>query len=578
MSDLIEDKARILIVDDEHAIRDLLADMLADDYHCVTVESAEAALSEFERGDFQLVISDINLGGMSGVEMVPRIRSLSPDTVVMMISGEATIDTAIDAMRLGVFDYVRKPFAVDQVVAAVHRAIDHYASLAEKRRYEIELATLVEQRTAELHHLAHHDVLTGLPNEIMFADRLREILANSSLRSKNAVVLIGLSNLRAVRDTIGPAAANAILVDVTQRLRSMDPDAIIARVDGDKFACFITDTDSGRVVEIVNRILDKFKPAFVIDDQDIHAQTNIGISFFPNDATDHQSLIRNAGAALSQAEAKGTGVYQFYSVEMNARAVQQLALENNLRAAMDRDELTVVYQPKIEVATEQIVGMEALLRWNSPEMGPVPPDVFIPIAETTGLIIPIGEWVLRTACLRTKAWHDQGFPLHIAVNLSARQFQDDNLAGTISGILQATELDPNFLNLEVTETSVVTDPGAAVNALSALQKLGVSISIDDFGTGHSSLSHLRSLPIDVLKIDKTFIGNVTTEPDAVTLVKTMITLGHDLRLRVVAEGVETNEQLEILRELGCDEWQGYLRSKPLPEVEFDRMLRMKEMK
>lgn len=572
LRDVNETKPRVLIVDDEPMIRELLAQILSVECSCVTSESAEAALEEFRAGRFDLVISDVNLGGMSGVEMVPRIQSLSPETVVMMISGAHSVDTAIDAMRVGVFDYVRKPFEQDQVIAAVRRALTHQESLAAQRRHERELASLVEKKTAELHHIAHHDALTGLPNETLFKDRLANTLAGCDLNQKAAIILICISSLRVVRDSIGLAAANEILLDASRRLLELSDADLLARFEGDKFAMLVPRTQPDRVVEVANAVSEALTTPFTVDDQDIHAQANLGISMFPTDGTDTSTLIRNAGAALSRAESKGSGS-EFYSAEINARAIRQLALENNLRRALERNELSVLYQPKIDIRSRRIVGMEALLRWNSDELGPVPPDVFIPIAESTEVIIKIGEWVLRTACLQAKSWHEEGFPLNLAVNLSARQFRDRDLSMRILNILDQSGLDAHYLNLEVTESSLVDDPTSAVEILMQLQKLGISISIDDFGTGHSSLGYLRSLPIDVLKIDKSFIRNVTTEPDAATLVKAMITLAHDLRLRVVAEGVETEDQLETLSRLECDEWQGFLKSKPLHPDEFAAALR-----
>ena len=574
MSEAAEKKPRILIVDDESAIRELLAEMLADEYECIKSESAEAALAEFEREVFDLVISDVNLGGMTGVEMVPRIQSISPDTVVMVISGASSVDIAIDAMRAGVFDYLRKPFDYDQVIAAVRRALEHRRSLVEKRLHANELATLVEQRTAEVRQLSQYDKSTGLPNESTFESRLEQMLDAYDSNQQTAVLLLSVPTLRAVRDGIGQAAANRILVEIARRLQSLDRDMWVARFEGDKFGSLVSNTDSSSIVELVKRVFNTLKAAFAVDDNQIHVQINIGISLFSPDTSDHHSLIRNARVALSQAESEGAGTYRFYSSEMNTKVVQQLALENNLRDALERNEFTVVYQPKLDFTSRRIVGMEALIRWNSRELGPVPPNLFIPVAEATDLINPIGEWVLRTACKQTRTWHDNGFPLQLASNLSPRQFRDKDLADSIRNILDETGLDPNYLNLEVTETSIVTSPEAAVDLLARLQKLGISISIDDFGTGYSSLSYLRSLPIDVLKIDRSFVRNIAAEDDAVTLVKAMISLAHDLRLRVVAEGVETEEQFTVLSSLGCDEWQGFLHSKPMPADKFEERLRM----
>ncbi len=572
--DHITQKPSILIVDDEKPIRELLGEMLSTEYSCITSESAEAALEEFRNGKFDLVLSDVNMSGMSGVEMVPRIHNLSPDTVVMLITGAASVETAIDAMRVGVFDYVRKPFDIDQVIAAVGRALEHQKSLVAKRRRETELESLVQEKTAELDHLANHDLLTGLPNTTWLEQELERTLWQSSIDRKTAVLLVGVTNLRNVRDSMGHTAANRILIDASDRLQALLLlRCKIAKLDGDAFGLILSPADPETIVETANEVIGIFGLAFLVDSRELHAQVNVGISVFPSDGIDQDSLIRNAGGALSHAEARGPGSFAFYNDEINERAVRQLLLENNLRHALERDELSLVYQPKIDAVSGAVTGMEALLRWESGELGTVTPDMFIPIAESTELIIPIGEWVLRTACAQTKAWQDDGFDLNVAINVSARQFHDRSLSDKIWDTLDKTGMDPHSLNLEVTESSILTDPDNAIQVLNKLQTLGISISIDDFGTGQSSLGYLRSLPIDVLKIDRSFVGSMTTGGDDLVLVKTIIKLAHDLRLKVVAEGVETDEQLQLLKSLQCDEWQGYLHSKPLPAEDFIRRLR-----
>ncbi len=577
MIDTINNKPRILIVDDEKPIRELLSEMLSQDFSCVTSESAETALEQFRDGAFELVLSDVNMSGMSGVEMVPRIQHISPDTVVMLISGAASVETAIDAMRVGVFDYVRKPFDFDQVLTAVGRALDHQKDLVAKRSRATELESLVQEKTAELDHITHHDLLTALPNNSWMEQELAQTLSQSSIDRKTAVLLVGVTNLRSVRDSLGHTAANSILIEASERLQArLLLKCKIAKLDGDAFGLILSPAGHESIAETANEVIEIFGPTFMVDSRELHAQVNVGISVFPSDGMDQNSLIRNAGAALSHAEARGPGSFEFYNADINARAVKQLMLENNLRRAMEREELKLVYQPKIESATGKIIGMEALLRWNSSEMGNVTPDVFIPIAEATELIIPIGEWVLRTACEQTKVWHDQGYKLNVAINVSARQFHDEDLSKKIWDTLDKTGIDPHFLNLEVTESSILTDPENAIEVLNRLQKLGISISIDDFGTGHSSLGYLRSLPIDVLKIDRSFVGSMTTSADALVLVTTIIKLAHDLRLTVVAEGVETDEQLRLLTSLGCDEWQGFLHSRPLPPDEFIERLRSEQ--
>ena len=457
-------KPRVLIVDDEAPIRELLAQMLSDDCVCVTSESAEAAIREINGTAFDLVISDVHLGGMSGVELVPMVQKKSPDTVVMMISGAQSVDTAIDAIRVGVFDYIRKPFDFDQVIAAVKRAVQHQRLLAERHRRTLELQTLVESHTAELHSLAFRDALTGLPNDAMFVQLLRDTLAGYGLRQKTAVLMVRILNLRSVRDSIGLAAANEVLLEATRRLKEVTKRDVLSRFEASTFAVAIPQTDPSLVTDAVNLICRRLEPLFVIGGRDIYLKPAIGVSLFPGDGTDADTLIRNAGAALSRAEVENVG-YRFYAPEINAQAVRQLSLENNLRRALERNEFTVFYQPKVDIESRRVTGMEALLRWNSSELGNVPPGVFIPVAESTDLIVPIGEWSVRAVCEQTKAWCEQGFDLNVAVNLSARQFRDPTLLNKIWDTLIKTGLDPHSLTLEVTETSVLTDRDLAVKTL-----------------------------------------------------------------------------------------------------------------
>ena len=564
---------RILIVDDESAIRDLLKSILIDDYECTTAESAEVALAYLKGETFDLVISDINMGGMSGIELISRVVASSPDTVVMMISGNQTLDSPIEAIRNGAFDYIKKPFDIDQVEMAVSRAIKHGALLVSKREHENHLEELVAERTSKLNYLAYNDPLTGLPNRVFFEDRLTQILLRQSGDSKVAVFFVSLDRFKALRDTLGHTVGDRLIKEVAHRLQTVaETKASVARFEGDEFALLLTYEKSDELSVFGNNVFDAFKSPLVVGDDEVVIPISMGISLSPDDGNDAQELLTNAGAALSYVRKNGGNNYKFFTSDLHDTAMSRLALENELRRALERSEFELYYQPKVDMVTGKMTGMEALLRWNHPDLGLVPPLDFIPLAEETGLILPIGEWVLRAACAQTKAWHDQGFELNVAVNLSPRQFQQRDLVSTINRIVAETGFDPRELNLEVTESSIMNNAESAVTILRELKDTGIRISIDDFGTGYSSLAVLKDLPIDVLKIDKTFINDVTTNPDDAALVTAVVTLAHNLRLNVVAEGVETNEQLAFLRALNCDKWQGYLFSKPLPAAAFESLL------
>lgn len=576
MIDASDSKARILIIDDAPEVRSVLYGLLCENYNCAVAASAEEALVLLRQQEFELVLSDIKMGGMSGLEMIPHALAAATGIVVVMISGEQTIDRAIEALRVGAFDYMTKPFDIQHVEAAVRRALDHHALLAAKRRYENQLEELIEQRTAELKHLAYHDALTGLPNRILFEDRLTQALALAQRnRQTLGMLFLSLDRFKKVNDTLGHALGYRLLQEMAARLTSCVHEGdTVARFEGDEFALLLTQIGgTEEVVEIIYQINEALKLPFTLDDHELFITISIGVGLYPLDGEDAATLLKNAGAALYRAKEQGGNNYQFYTTDMNARALKRLTLENSLRRALERMEFEVYYQPQVNTNTRQIVGMEALVRWRHPELGLVPPAEFIPLAEDTGLIVPLGEWVLWTACAQCKAWQDDGLaPLSVAVNLSARQFQQRNLSEAVVRVLQETGLSSQDLELELTESSIMKNAESAVRTLSALKEMGVEIAIDDFGTGYSSLGYLKRLPIDKLKIDQSFVRDVTIAPDDAALVMAIITLAHNLRLTVIAEGVETEEQLRFLHLLRCDAWQGYLSSRPLPAEAFRQLL------
>lgn len=566
----------ILIIDDDEDIRALLLSVLTDNYDCTQAESAEDALIALEESHFDLVISDIQMGGMSGLELVPRIHSIAPDCVVLMVSGQSNIEAAIGAMRAGAFDYIMKPFNILHLEAAVERALKQSVLLKEKRIHKNQIERLLQQRTAEVDHLAYYDKLTDLPNRTLFEDRLAQAIAvGHGAHQKLAILFVSLDQLKKVNDTLGHPLGDCLLKQVAARLRlCITESGTVARFGGEEFAILLTTIGQPKdVLEIISAIRVALKPSFNLDRQEIFGTASMGVSFFPLDGEDSQSLLKNAGAALYRSKDAGGDNYEFYTADMNAIASKRLALETSLRLAIENRELLLHYQPQLVLDSLQISGIEALVRWQHPLLGLVSPADFIPLAEETGLILSIGEWVLREACRQNKSWQEQGFPpMRVSVNISALQLQRQNLAETVSRILDETRLAPAFLELELTESSIMTNAETTIDVLTRLQTMGVTISIDDFGTGFSSLSYLKRLPIDALKIDQSFVRDVSTDQDDAALVMAIITLAHNLRLRVVAEGVETQEQWRFLHLLRCDEIQGFVFSKPLPPDALERLL------
>jgi diguanylate cyclase (GGDEF)-like protein len=574
--------ANILIIDDDEQIRGLLKELLRDEYECAEAASAEEALSVLSKLSFDLVISDIQMPGISGLDLVPRILERTPETVVVMISGQQVIESAIEAMRVGAFDYITKPLDLRHVKAAVRRALTHHRLLYEKQQYEDHLEELVAQRTAEIEHLAFYDQLTDLPNRTLFADRCTQALAGAQ-RSKRlvGVMIVSLDRFKKVADTLGHAAGDVVLSEAGARLQSCLSEAdTVARFDGEEFALLLTQI--GEVADLADTsvaVHEAFREPFHLYGQNVYITASIGISLFPFNGEDSNTILRNAGAALFRAKQQGGNNHQFYAADMNAQAVERLELEDSLRRAIENEEFLTYYQPVIDLGSGKIVGMEALVRWQHPDLGILPPAKFIGLAEDTGLIVEIGDLVLRTACAQTRKWFDQGLgQLRIAVNISARHFQQKNFLARLVEILEETGLDPNNLELELTETSIMENADSAVKLLADIRKRGVKVAIDDFGTGYSSLSYLKRLPIDTVKLDRSFVNGATTDPDDAALVMAIVTLAHNLRLTVIAEGIETAEQLSFLRLLRCDEGQGYYFSKPVPHDVFAASLRDPERK
>lgn len=536
--------------------------------------SAEEALNTIRSESFSVVITDINLGGMSGVELIPAVHEISQDTVVMMISGNLTMDSPIGALRQGAFDYVQKPFDFDYVTAAVDRAVEHHELLVAKRRHEQELEQLVEERTAQLNFLTYHDALTRLPNRSLVEDRLGQMIVNRGPDEGNAVMLVALDRLRTIRETLGADAADRIAQNTAERIiDTIEPHVTLGRIEADVFAILLPATTPEQCVDLGGKLATALGRTYQLDGNELFLHSKIGVSLHPTDGESAEVLLRNAAASLAHSRKAAGSSFEFYAEGIKELAAERLALENDLRRAVEHGELSVHYQPKVSFETGRIMGMEALARWESPSRGTVSPDVFIKLAEEIGIIDQIGNSVLRTACEQASLWRDEGFGLELAVNLSGLQLQEKGCSDDIAGLLNDVNFDPSCLNVEVTETVLMRDVTRSIDELKALRSRAVKVSIDDFGTGYSSLNAFKRLPIDVLKIDRSFVCDLAEKPFDAAFVKTIIDLAHLLKVKIVAEGVETKEQLQILRELGCDEWQGYLFSKPVPADEFASLLR-----
>ncbi|EGA91251.1 diguanylate cyclase/phosphodiesterase with PAS/PAC sensor(s) [Planococcus donghaensis MPA1U2] len=420
-------------------------------------------------------------------------------------------------------------------------------------------------------YLAYHDTLTGLPNRLQFTEKLNSFV---ELEQEIAVLFIDLDKFKMVNDTRGHTVGDKLLQQIAKRLIScVSRGDIVSRIGGDEFTIILLGRTKFEVSRIVERILEEIRKPIFIDQHELYLRSSIGISFYPSDGENIESLIKNSDIAMYNSKVLGGNNYKFFTNSMNSSFEERVNLEENLHTALDNNELVMYYQPQIDPKTGCMYGAEALIRWIHPEWGIVPPDRFIPIAEETGLIIPIGEWVLRTACKQAVEWNDQyGRPFHIAVNLSVKQFVNSDIVDTVERVLEETGLNPNILELELTESVFLENTESMIAIMNKLKKLGVRISIDDFGTGYSSLSYLKDLPIDSIKIDQSFIRNLSKSKKTNSIISTIISLAQKLDLKSVAEGVETLEQYNYFKEEGCDLAQGYYFSRPVPVDQIASLL------
>jgi diguanylate cyclase (GGDEF)-like protein/PAS domain S-box-containing protein len=428
----------------------------------------------------------------------------------------------------------------------------------------------------EMKHLAHHDALTGLPNKMLFTDILARSLAQAQRhQTKLAILFLDLDRFKYINDTLGHDIGDKLLKEVAERLKnSIRGSDTVSRIGGDEFNILLSDITSVDDASVIPRkILAAFQKPYTIAGHEIRVTTSIGISIYPDDSEDLGTLLKHADIAMYHAKEHGGNIYQFYSAAINISSSERIQMENSLHQALERDELVLHYQPQANIDTRQVLCAEALVRWRHPEQGMLGPMDFIPLAEETGFIIAIDQWVLRTACKQFKEWQETGLlKMGVTVNLSAKQFQKADFVERLTEVLDETGLEPDRLQLEITESTAMKSLEHTIPSMNRLAEIGVGISIDDFGTGYSSLSSLKKLPIQKLKIDKSFIQDIATNPDDRAIVSAVTAMARNMKLTVVAEGVETEEQVDFLKSVGCQEMQGFLFSRPLPAEEFRQLM------
>jgi diguanylate cyclase (GGDEF)-like protein/PAS domain S-box-containing protein len=680
-------KTVILIIDDDPNLRKTLADILQlKDYDTFTAGDGAEGLSVLENNAVDLALIDLGLPDISGLDLLTRIRTDHPATAVIILTGNASLESAIEATSRGAYSYLTKPYEIDQMMVQIRRAIEKqraesalreseamFRGLLEAapdgmvivnhdqeilmvnrqfeemfgygrsevigrnlgilipprfghhRKYdreyflspgktlmgqdgefyalrkdgsefpmEINLSPLetlgglivsaairdVSERkgyVARLDYLDTHDRMTDLPNRILLGDRLSQALLYAERQKRQvAVLFVDLDNFKFINSSLGHDIGDRLLKMIAVRLTAcVRASDTVARERSDKFVIVLSDlAENDDAVQVTRKIQAAVRLPVDIDAQLIEISCCIGICLYPKDGKDAQTLMKKAEAAVARAKEQGSKTLQFFTDDLNNGGATWLTMDRCLRQALKNDELAVHYQPQLDLLSGRITGVEALLRWQSPELGMVPPSRFIPLAEETGLIIAIGEWVLRTAARQSRKWQDAGIPpLTMAVNLSPRQFWFPGISRTITEVLHDSGLEPHQLEIEITESMIMRDVENAIDMMKELKRLGVQISMDDFGTGYSSLSHLKRFPFDKLKMDISFVREMTFDPGSAAIAKTIIAMAHNLNLRVIAEGVETEGQLSSLRGHGCDEMQGYYFSRPLPPDEIEQMLR-----
>ncbi len=552
----------VLLIQSDAENTDLIETLLAvagyEELVLHNAGSIEEAQKEFEAIGCDVILLDIDGPKFSGSKTIRKLQKVAPMVPIVIIGKrEDVLSNAIS--ELGVHDYLVKGVGDGHLIA---RSI----------RYAIER----EQIQKNLSYLAHYDKLTDLPNRELFNIRLKRGLARADRSQKMlGLMFMDLDRFKEINDSLGHAAGDELLVMVSKRLqRCVRETDTIARLGGDEFTVIVEGVrDPDNVAQVAEKILNVMKEPFVVGGQEVFVTPSIGVTIYPLDGDAAETLIKNADTAMYRAKEEGSKKYQFYSSGMNTRAHERLKIEAQLHKALERQEFSLVYQPKVDMINGEIIGAEALIRWINKEEGFISPVDFIPLAEVTGLIIPIGEWVIRNVCQQIRTWKDKGLPeVRIAVNLSARQFRQGDLATTINGILAQYDLTPDCLPLEITESLLMSDKDKSKQILNELKAMGFQIYLDDFGTGYSSLSYLKKFPIDALKIDRSFVMDIPDDTDDMAISSAIVAMSHALRLEVVAEGIETMEQYDFLRNIGCEEAQGYLFSKPLTASEFEELL------
>ena len=555
---------RVLLVEDSENDAVLLARRLSrGGFHprVERVDTQEAMAAALKNHAWDVVISDYSMPHFSGLDALAVLKQSGLDLPFILMSGTIGEDVAVAAMKAGAHDYVMKNNS-ERLVTAIERELREFHIRRERQQAE-----------EWIRYVANYDDLTDLPNRHLFYDRLdKALIASPDEHKPLAVMLLDLNDFKEINDTLGHQMGDLLLQQVGLRLCSAFRDGdTIARFGGDEFGLLLPDVDEPAAILAAQKIRKALDSPFSLGQLAVDARASVGIALFPNHGEDKETLVRHADVAMYLAK-QSTASYTIYSPSRDSYSAERLTLLAELQHSVEKKQLFLEYQPKVDLRTGRVIGVEALARWQHPELGRIPPDQFIAMAERTGFIRELTFWGLNAALSQARAWIEQGLELTVSVNLSARVLHNVNFPDRVGEILRANGLRPEQLELEITETAIMADPARALEILTQISRMGVALSIDDFGTGYSSLGYLKRLPVNAVKIDKSFVMNMTTNENDAVIVRSTIDLAHDLRLKAIAEGVENRGSWDALVALGCDVAQGYYMSRPLPAKEMTRWL------
>lgn len=556
----------ILMVEDNPGDLRLVEEMLDEcgcgKFRLLHADQVLTAIPLLDEEKIDIILLDLTLPDGKGLDTLVKMHALSPGVPIVVLSCVEDEALAVRAVRMGAQDFLVKAHISGPL-------------LTRSLRYALERRQLEDH----LYHLAHHDALTGLPNRKLFYERLTRALASARRHQLPlALMLIDLNDFKEVNDSFGHQVGDQLLKEVANRLadclRTTD---CVARLGGDEFIIFVSDLgDTQQAARVAQKILDALAPPYLIEGRELRSHASVGVAIHPADGDDVETLVKNADAAMYLAKAQGRLVsqYCFYARDMDSLSMQRADIENELRGALERGEFVVHYQPQVDLHSGRLIGMETLLRWQRADGEPMLPVKFIPMLEESGLIVPVGEWVLATACRQNVAWQKDGFaPMTVAVNISPRQFRDKRLVEIVARALRDSGLAPQLLELELTEDSLREDEAAALATLQRLNALGVRLALDNYGAGSTSLRYLKRFPIHAVKIDRSIVRDVTSSPEEAAIARAVIAVAHVFKMKGLAEGVETRGQADFLREQSCDDAQGYVFGRPLTADAFADFLR-----